>query len=110
MNQDMEKTDGSEKSQNSEQQQESNSLSLGIKDVYEKEIFAIVKTHDEDENNCFIAIGRYRLSDKMTQEECERKIDEKDWDLMASVFLMISGEGDKVIQKLKENNERQGQF
>lgn len=60
--------------------------------------FTIVKRNDleEDEFNCFIAVGDSRLSGMMTEEECERIVAEKTWSMITQLIVLVT---ERVIKE-----------
>lgn len=53
--------------------------------------FAIIKQEEENGNKYFIVIGNHLVSEEMnSEEECIKKINEKDWDLLLNTMLAMS--------------------
>lgn len=85
--------------QQNAEEQENNSNLCEIKKM-EGTPFTIVRKNDEGEFNSFIAIGNNRLTGMMTDEECERMIEEKDWNLLVQMTVYVAS-------KLQEENHKQ---
>lgn len=81
----------------------------GIKEIHDINHLplVIVETTNEGENNSFVAIGQSRLSDLTTKENCERMIEEKDWNLIMAVMMYLQMNEVKVKEIIKEMNKKE---
>lgn len=89
--------------QTSAEEKENNSNLCDIRKVDESP-FTIVRKNDEGEFNSFIAVGKNRLTGMMTEEECERLIEERDWGLITQLAVYVAQkvqeEGNKTVNDL----------
>lgn len=75
--------------------------------------FDIVTIHDREENdNSFIALGKYRLTEFQGYKDCLDSIESRDWDLLINTFgVAIDQELEKlearILNRLQDNNADQ---
>jgi len=75
--------------------------------------FDIVTIHDRDENdNSFIALGQYRLTDYQGYKDCLDAIESRDWELLINTFgVAIDQEMNqleaRIMNRLQNNNDNQ---
>ncbi|AXH73494.1 MAG: hypothetical protein [Microviridae sp.] len=67
--------------------------------------FEIVKT----ENECFIALGKYRISDNKTEQEHRDTIYDLNYEFLINVMFAIVDMTDKMKQEIKLHNPQTNQ-
>lgn len=65
--------------------------------------FTIVEVANGTDENHFIAMKTTRISDMMTKEACEKKLKDKDWDLITTMVVTIT---EMVIAEIQEEDKK----
>jgi len=83
-----------------EKESNSNSSKIVERCNYKNTMFTLITVNDESEENTFITVGKYRMTDKLTKEKCIEMIENRDWLLIAGIIEITA----ELIEKEKTKN------